>query len=145
MNDGDKFLKLKLNFSGWTQMKSLQVRFHISVVPRESFPTDFIPAKRAYLDLDKTGKFIFARFFKPGDRFVPLGMTGNKKLKSFFIDRKIPRDLRKRIPILTTEEGDIIWIYEQRISECYRVTKNTKKVILIEGFGKFQEARLEGK
>ena len=46
---------------------------------------------------------------------------------------------------MTTEEDDIIWVYEQRISERYRVTENTKNIILIEGFGKFQEAQIEGK
>ena len=35
-------------------------------------------------------------------------MAGNKKLKSFFIDSKIPKLIRHRIPILTNAEDDII-------------------------------------
>lgn len=88
---------------------------------------------QAFLDFDKTGPSIQARFFRPGDRFVPLGMTGRKKLKSFFIDEKIPREQRESIPILTTGMGDIIWVYGKRISENFRVTHNTRKILFIEG------------
>ena len=42
---------------------------------------------QAFLDLEKTGFIIKARFFRSGDRFRPLGVLGNKKLKSFFIIR----------------------------------------------------------
>ncbi|MFQ5672296.1 MAG: tRNA lysidine(34) synthetase TilS [Nitrospinales bacterium] len=87
----------------------------------------------AFLDFDKTGSCVYFRFFLPGDRFVPLGMSGTKKLKSFFIDEKIPREQRNRIPILTTRDGDIIWIFGKRISNTYRVTPETKNVLRIEG------------
>jgi len=88
---------------------------------------------RAFLDFDKTGDCIYLRFFLPGDRFVPLGMSGTKKLKSFFIDEKIPREQRNRTPILTTRENDIIWVFGKRISNTYRVTPETKNILLIEG------------
>jgi tRNA(Ile)-lysidine synthase len=89
--------------------------------------------RQAFLDLGETGLVIKARFFRAGDRFCPLGMTGNKKLKSFFIDRKVPRSMRSQIPILTNANDDIIWVYGQRISHYYRVTDKTKKVLFIEG------------
>jgi tRNA(Ile)-lysidine synthase len=89
--------------------------------------------RQAFLDLEATGLVIKARFFRAGDRFCPLGMTGNKKLKSFFIDRKVPRSMRSQIPILTNANDDIIWVYGQRISQHYRVTDKTEKVLFIEG------------
>ena len=91
------------------------------------------PGRQAFFDLGKTGFVIQARFFRKGDRFNPLGMTGNKKLKSFFIDQKVPQSMRSKIPILTNADDDIIWVYGQRISHLYRVTDKTKKVLLIEG------------
>ncbi len=90
---------------------------------------------QAYLDFDKTGEVIHVRFFQPGDHFVPLGMRGHKKLKSYFIDRKIPRERRSNIPILTNAEDDIIWVYGERISDRFRITHSTKKVLIIEGKG----------
>lgn len=89
--------------------------------------------RQAFFDLEKTGFGIQVRFFRAGDRFCPLGMTGNKKLKSFFIDRKVPRSMRSQIPILTNADDDIIWVYGQRISHLYRVTDKTEKVLFIEG------------
>ncbi|HAX47241.1 MAG TPA: tRNA(Ile)-lysidine synthetase, partial [Nitrospina sp.] len=85
------------------------------------------------LDYDKTGAQIRVRFFRPGDRFVPLGMKGSKKLKSFFIDEKVPQNERKLVPILTSQDDDIIWVYEKRIAENYRVTDKTRRVLLVEG------------
>jgi tRNA(Ile)-lysidine synthase len=89
--------------------------------------------RQAFFDLEKTGLVIQARFFRTGDRFCPLGMTGNKKLKSFFIDRKVPRSMRSQIPILTNADDDIIWVYGQRISHFCRVTDKTNKLLFIEG------------
>ncbi len=88
---------------------------------------------KATFDFDQTGDQILVRYFQPGDRFLPLGMPGTKKLKKFFNDEKIPREQRSRIPILTTAAGDIIWVYGQRISHPCRVTPETKRVLIIEG------------
>jgi tRNA(Ile)-lysidine synthase len=60
-------------------------------------------------------------------------MKKSKKLKSFFIDEKIPRAERKLVPLLTTGDGDIIWVYAQRIAETYRVTDATRNILLVEG------------
>jgi tRNA(Ile)-lysidine synthase len=95
--------------------------------------SSFETGRQAFFDLEKTGLGIQARFFRAGDRFCPLGMTGSKKLKSFFIDQKVPQSLRSNIPILTNADDDIIWVYGQRISHPYRVTKKTEKVLFIEG------------
>jgi tRNA(Ile)-lysidine synthase len=89
--------------------------------------------RQALFDFEKTGMGIQARFFRAGDRFFPLGMTGSKKLKSFFIDQKVPQSMRSHIPILTNTDDDIIWVYGQRISHPYRVTDKTEKVLFIEG------------
>ena len=88
---------------------------------------------QAFLDFDKTGGEIRVRFFQPGDRLKPLGMTGTKKVKSLFIDEKVPRGIRPGVPILTTGDNDIIWVYGTRIAEPYRVTSDTRKVLFIKG------------
>jgi len=87
----------------------------------------------AFLDFDKTGSDLRVRFFQAGDRLRPLGMKGSKKLKSLFIDEKVPQEMRSRIPILTTGDNDIIWVYGMRITDTYRVTSDTNKVLFIKG------------
>ena len=62
------------------------------------------------------------RSFSDGDRFIPLGMKGTRKLKEFFIDCKIPRFLRKKIPVFETRDG-IIWAGGLRIDDRFKADK----------------------
>ncbi len=59
------------------------------------------------------------RTWRPGDRFRPLGMSGEKKLQDFFVDAKIPRQERARIPLLVAG-GRIAWVVGRRIAEDFR-------------------------
>ncbi len=83
-----------------------------------------------YIDLDKVKGDLFLRNRRPGDYFQPLGMKGRKKLKDIFIDEKVPRDLRDRIPLLCDSEN-IVWILGYRVSEIYKVDKETKNILKI--------------
>ena len=84
-----------------------------------------------FFDYDKIKDGLYIRNRKDGDRFTPLGISGSKKLKHFFIDEKIPRDERDRIPIIEDSKG-IIWIVGYRISEEYKVNSNTSRVLVLE-------------
>ncbi|MCC3377825.1 tRNA lysidine(34) synthetase TilS, partial [Cohnella sp. REN36] len=55
---------------------------------------------------------------RAGDRIQPLGMLGTKKVKDVLIDKKIPRDKRDRIPLLTDDEH-ILWIPGVKRSSWY--------------------------
>ena len=124
---------IRLKVPGVTSLAEGGVQLHARLMePPVVFPEP-VDEKQAYLDFEKTGEFIGARFFQPGDHFVPLGMRGHKKLKSYFVDRKIPREKRPFIPILTNAEDDIIWIYGERISDRFCVSAKTQKVLFIEG------------
>jgi tRNA(Ile)-lysidine synthase len=83
----------------------------------ELFPTDF---GTACFDLGKLPFPWLIRTFRPGDRMTPFGMSGRKKVKDIFIDRKIPFSERKRIPLLFCGE-DLIWIAGVCASELCRV------------------------
>ncbi len=70
------------------------------------------------------------RNFLPGDRFVPLGMTGHKKVQDFFVDRKIPSGTRKRLPLLCSGK-DPIWVCGLRIDNRFKVCPETEKVLRV--------------
>lgn len=81
-----------------------------------------------YFDYDKIRGEIIVRTRKEGDRFIPYGMKGSKKLKDFFIDLKVPKD--KRDDILLLCFGDqIAWIIGYRVSDNFKVTKETNKIL----------------
>jgi len=83
-----------------------------------------------YVDYDKIQGEIFIRQRKPGDRFRPLGMKGSKKIKDYFIDEKIALEERDRIP-LVCDEKNIIWVIGYRMSDAYKITNETQKVLRI--------------
>ncbi|HPP06281.1 MAG TPA: tRNA lysidine(34) synthetase TilS, partial [Syntrophorhabdaceae bacterium] len=66
--------------------------------------------------------------FLEGDRFIPLGMKEKVKVKDFFISRKIPVDVRRKIPFVLSD-NEIAWIIGYRIDERFKVTEHTKWVL----------------
>lgn len=83
-----------------------------------------------YFDFDSAPKNIYLRTRRNGDKFTPLGMKGSKKLKDLFIDLKVPKGERDTIPIIVFDD-EIVWIVGYRISEKYKINKNTKKILEI--------------
>lgn len=64
-----------------------------SDLPEERAMNRLVPdVWTALLDADHTGLELQVRGWEDGDRFVPLGMSGRKKLQDFFVDAKVPRD-----------------------------------------------------
>lgn len=57
-----------------------------------------------------------------------------KTLKAFFIDEKIPKEERDRIP-LVADGSHILWIVGYRISEHYKITEETETVLQIQTDG----------
>jgi tRNA(Ile)-lysidine synthase len=84
----------------------------------------------ACLDEGKVVMPLTIRNVKPGDRFQPLGMQCEKKIKDFFIDEKVPLTERKRIPLVLCNEV-VVWVGGMRIDHRLRVTKNTQKILTI--------------
>jgi len=85
-----------------------------------------------YVDLEHTGGELRVRSRKPGDRFVPLGMTGSKKLQDFLVDEHLPRDERDRLPLVTTAGGAIVWVVGMRIDERFKVTPGTSTAVRLQ-------------
>ncbi len=63
---------------------------------------------------------------RDGDRFQPLGMTREKKLKDFLIDRKIPSEFRDRIPLVLWG-GKIVLLAGVEISELFKVSEGGER------------------
>ncbi|MDD5153476.1 MAG: tRNA lysidine(34) synthetase TilS [Desulfovibrionales bacterium] len=70
------------------------------------------------------------RSFRPGDRFYPDGMGGSQKVKDYFINKKIPRPLRSKIPIIE-QGGQIVGIPGWRVDERFKITEKTEQIIRV--------------
>lgn len=88
--------------------------------------TEFIK----YFDCDKIKFRLKIRNRRDGDFIFPKGMTGKKKIKEIFIDKKIPRDIRNRLPLIAVE-NEILWIPGIRDTRNYRVDENSKRILEI--------------
>ncbi|MDB5146926.1 MAG: tRNA(Ile)-lysidine synthase, partial [Mucilaginibacter sp.] len=86
------------------------------------------------IDADKLIYPLRLRAWQEGDHFFPLGMKGRKKLSDFFINQKVPLHQKDETPILVNGNGEIMWIGGYRPDERYKVSDNTKKVIIFELF-----------
>ncbi len=71
------------------------------------------------------------RFRREGDRFRPLGSSGRKKLQDFFVDRKVPRAERGRVPLVVDGDDRIVWVAGHAVSEDFRVSSATRDVVIL--------------
>jgi len=71
------------------------------------------------------------RNWRAGDRLQPLGLNGHKKLQDFFVDRKVPRADRWRVPLVVDAGARIVWVVGQTVSEEFRVTADSPAVLIL--------------
>jgi tRNA(Ile)-lysidine synthase len=78
------------------------------------------------------------RKWEKGDFFFPFGMKSRKKLSDYFIDRKLSIPEKEEIFVMESA-GEIAWIMGERIDNRFRITRSTKKalVIVIKPFDQF--------
>ncbi len=81
-------------------------------------------AWEACLDAEKVGGGARVRARRAGDRFRPPGRRGERKLKDYLIERKIPKALRDRIPLLAVGEK-VAWILGEGVSAEFAPERNT--------------------
>ena len=82
------------------------------------------------IDEDKIEGTVFLRNRRKGDKMVVYSDGRSRKLKSIFIDMKIPRDKRDDIPLIC-HDNEVLAIVGGRVSEKYKVDKNSTKAWVI--------------
>ncbi len=83
-----------------------------------------------YFDLDRVRPPVIVRLRRPGDRFRPLGMAGEKKVGKFLTTAKVPREVRERTVILADQEK-ILWVCPVRIGAQAKVTEATQRILTL--------------
>lgn len=83
-----------------------------------------------HLDFDKLPESLTLRTRKSGDFIYLLGSKGKCTLKKYFIDKKIPQNLRNSIPLLA-KDNEIYAIIGYTVSEKAKITDSTKKILKI--------------
>ena len=89
------------------------------------------PATERVVAVAAAGPFV-VRNWQSGDRIRPLGLKGHrKKLQDLFVDRKVSRAERARIPLVLDAQDRIVWVVGQGVSDDFRVTRGATSVLIL--------------
>lgn len=78
-------------------------------------------------DAEKVGGVVRLRYWRPGDRFQPLGMAQPVKLQDWFVNRKVPMEQRRKLVVAEAVNGRIFWVEGQRIGEEFKLDKASRQ------------------
>lgn len=126
----EPFAPITLRLPGRTDVAPLACS--ISAERVEPQEVDFragVPGNDAWLDAGSFAGPLCVRARRPGDRFMPLGMTDEKKLQDFLVDAHVPARLRERVPLVVTEDDAIVWVAGHRIDARYSITDSTRHAL----------------
>ena len=85
----------------------------------------------AELDAAALGDVLTVRAWREGDKMRPLGLGGTKSLQDVFTDRKVPRELRRTLPVVVAESGEIAWVAGAEVTgEAFRTREAQPTVAL---------------
>lgn len=94
--------------------------FDLQNIPRDNYTKWF--------DYDKITNACELRYRREGDYLTVNSSMGRKSLQDYMVNEKIPKDKRDMIPVLA-DGSHIMWVIGYRISEYYKVTEETKRVL----------------
>ena len=95
----------------------------------ETPPADRQAAARLHIPI---GARVALRTRRPGDRFAPLGMAGHRqKIKAWMIDRKVPLEIRDRVPLLEVDGQIAAILFGDRwpIGQQFAVGDMTDRIV----------------
>ena len=96
--------------------------FSAEEIPQKSYTKCF--------DYDIIKYSLSARFRRPGDYLTVDRKGSRQKLKSYFINEKVPREERDRM-LLIADGDHIVWIPGMRMSSAYQIGSKTKRILKI--------------
>lgn len=74
------------------------------------------------------GAELTVRAWREGDRMRPAGLGGSKSLQDLFTDRKVPRALRRTLPVFEAD-GEIVWVAGVAVDERFAAAEGTAGAI----------------
>lgn len=103
----------------------------VTVVVRDRIDNLRPPEGTVYADADKLDvKTLSLRRVEKGDRMVPFGMRGSKKISDIMVDAKLSLDDKRNVCVVTS--GDtVVWCVGLRFSDLYKVDDTTRRIAVL--------------
>ncbi|MEE9240750.1 MAG: tRNA lysidine(34) synthetase TilS [bacterium] len=98
----------------------------IEAIPADQFHGERDGKMTVFLEADELRGGAVLRARREGDRFHPAGAPGEKKLKDFFIDQKVPYPERAFVPLVAAGK-EVIWTVGRAVSQKYAAGPNSRE------------------
>ncbi len=109
------------------------IRIQYRILPRDQITYRKSDCVK-YFDYDRINRNLTLRSRRQGDYLVMDSSGSRKKLSRYFIDEKLPSDIRCQ-RILLADGSHILWVLGGRISEYYKISRETKRVLAVKAEG----------
>jgi tRNA(Ile)-lysidine synthase len=73
------------------------------------------------------------RAWRDGDRIRPIGLGGSKTLADLFSDLKVPRELRRTLPVVVSGD-DVVWVAGVAVDERFAAPAGAEGSIPLSAF-----------
>ncbi len=142
--EGTKYIDLPYQLCGKAAYKTVSIsqkKEREKTVDNENFTYEILSEKMEgtipektytkWFDYDKIDGNLLVRTRQEGDFLMVQNGLHKKSLNRYFIDEKIPKDERDN-QLLVADGSHILWVVGGRISDYYKVTKETKTILKIQ-------------
>ena len=126
----------EMPFEGLIEVRRERMRIYMDVIPSQDVPREKlfkeIPQKdyTKWFDYDKIKSGVCVRNPMEGDFFIMDASGKRKRLSRYYIDEKIPASERDK-EIVVADGNHVLWAVPGRISAAYKVTEETKRVLVV--------------
>ena len=85
-----------------------------------------------YFDYSNIQGNVYISFRQEGLKYTPIGFTNQTSLKKIWINQKVPRLIRNKVPLFCDELG-VIYPIGLRIADRLRISNETQSVLYLQG------------
>lgn len=110
----------------WMRARILEKTGEFQEIPKKTYTKWF--------DYDKIKNTLWLRTRESEDYFDMDSRGRRQSLRRYFINEKVSMEIRDTVPVLA-EGSHVLWIVGYRISEAYKVTKETGRVLEVQVYG----------
>lgn len=118
----------RVPYNGYIKIKEIEKVIKTEIISIDRYKNMKSEKNAKVFDFKKIKGGVVIRNREQGDK-IKLAV-GSKKVKDLFIDLKIPKEDRCRVPLLADDDG-IMCVGDYRLSEDYKIDSNTREVLKI--------------
>lgn len=85
---------------------------------------------KVVFDMDSLKFPLVLRYWVPGDKILPLGAAGRKKVSDLLTERKVPLHKKNEVVVLESD-GQVIWVAGHRTDETHKINPTTKNIFIV--------------